>query len=281
MAATSNRVRSTVVIPCFNEAERLNVEAIREFLDRTPTVRLLFVDDGSRDRTGEVLSDLCAKQPGQIEVLALPANRGKAEAVRLGIRRALADGSEFVGFWDADLSTPLSDIPVFERILAARPDLLVVFGSRVRLLGREIDRRALRHYSGRVFATVVSLMLRLAVYDTQCGAKLFRATPQVASLFEEPFHSRWVFDVEIIARLTVLAHEKGMGAIEDLIYEHPLMEWRDVPGSKLNLWAYVELGARCVAHPAALSARAPFGDRRDAGPLSRAGPRFHQALIAP
>jgi dolichyl-phosphate beta-glucosyltransferase len=239
MAATSNRVRSTVVIPCFNEAERLNVEAIREFLDHTPTVRLLFVDDGSRDRTGEILSELCAKQPAQIQVLVLPANRGKAEAVRLGIRRALADGSEFVGFWDADLSTPLGDILVFESILAARPDLLVVFGSRVRLLGREIDRRALRHYSGRVFATVVSLMLRLAVYDTQCGAKLFRATPQVASLFEEPFHSRWVFDVEIIARLTVLAHEQGIGAVADLIYEHPLMEWRHVPGSKLNLRAYV------------------------------------------
>jgi dolichyl-phosphate beta-glucosyltransferase len=238
MATGSDLTRSIVVIPCFNEAERLDVETIREFLEREP-VRLLFVDDGSTDRTGEVLRDLRERLPGRIQVLSLGVNRGKAEAVRLGIRQALSDRSEFVGYWDADLSTPLDDIGVFERILEDRTDLLVVFGSRVQLLGREIERRAWRHYTGRVFATVVSLILRLRVYDTQCGAKLFRVTPAVAALFDEPFHSRWVFDVEIIARLIVLARQQGMRSVEERIYEHPLTRWRDVPGSKLSLWSYL------------------------------------------
>ena len=238
MALSSTR--STVVIPCFNEAQRLDVDAILEYIDQTPWVRLLFVDDGSTDRTREVLSDLHAKRPERLDVLALPSNRGKAEAVRLGVTQALKDGCDFVGFWDADLSTPLRDIDAFARILESRPHLLVVFGSRVRLLGHRVDRRTARHYSGRVFATVVSLTLRLPVYDTQCGAKLFRVTPTTVGLFEEPFHSSWVFDVELIARMIVAARQQGMGGVADLIFEQPLMQWRDVPGSKLNLWSYVK-----------------------------------------
>jgi glycosyltransferase involved in cell wall biosynthesis len=240
MASAPHAARSIVVIPCFNEAQRLDVAGIGDYLDRTPDVRLLFVDDGSTDRTAETLAQLRAGRPERIGVMALPRNRGKAEAVRLGVREALEAGCEFVGFWDADLSTPLRDIEVFARILEERPQLFVVFGSRVRLLGHRIDRIASRHYAGRVFATVVSLMLRLSVYDTQCGAKLFRATPMTARLFEEPFQSRWVFDVELIARLTLLAREQGLPAVEHLIYEHPLMEWRDVPGSKVNLRAYLK-----------------------------------------
>ena len=155
-----------------------------------PRVDLLFVDDGSTDGTARVLSNLAGAAPGRIAVMTLDRNRGKAEAVRLGVLRALEASPRFVGFWDSDLSTPIHDVTPFVQLLESRPDLDMVFGSRVKLLGRHVDRSTSRHFAGRVFATVVSLMLDLAIYDTQCGAKLFRATPRLVRIFEEPFRIR-------------------------------------------------------------------------------------------
>jgi hypothetical protein len=73
------------------------------------------------------------------------------------------------------------------------------------MLGRDIRRSAFRHYAGRLFATFASLQLRLPVYDTQCGAKIFRATPEVVALFGRPFRLRWCFDVEVLSRFDALA----------------------------------------------------------------------------
>jgi dolichyl-phosphate beta-glucosyltransferase len=109
----------------------------------------------------------------------------------------------------------------------------MVFGSRIRLLGRHVHRRAVRHYLGRVFATVVSLMLRLPIYDTQCGAKIFRVTPALSQVLSQPFISRWVFDVEIIARFIVLS-DRDPQPLHDSVYEFPLEKWEDVAGSKVK-----------------------------------------------
>ncbi|MHC5022668.1 MAG: glycosyltransferase [Planctomycetota bacterium] len=233
---------TVIVIPCYNEAERLDDRAFRDAAASQPETRFIFVDDGSTDATRSRLEALAASDPGRLEVLALPRNVGKGEAVRQGFLRAFERGEELVGFWDADLATPLEDIPSFVDLMERRPQLLMVFGARVNLLGRSVQRKLLRHYVGRVFATAAAAALQLPIYDTQCGAKLFRATEEIQELFAEPFRSRWIFDVEIIARLIAARRGTELGPVREVIYEHPLMTWYDVKGSKIRLRDFVVVG---------------------------------------
>jgi dolichyl-phosphate beta-glucosyltransferase len=234
-----------VVVPCYNEALRLDLAAFRGFSLPGRRLRFCFVNDGSRDQTLAVLQRLCAERGGEDLVLDLQPNRGKAEAVRQGLLAALDLAPGLVGFWDADLATPLSELPRLCAILDDNADVDLVLGSRVRLLGRHIERRALRHYLGRVFATGASLTLGLPVYDTQCGAKLLRAGERARRLVSEPFLTRWVFDVELIARLARLARG-GDPPLERRLYELPLLHWTDVPGSKVRPWDFVRSGLELV-----------------------------------
>jgi glycosyltransferase involved in cell wall biosynthesis len=223
--------RTCIVVPCFNEAERLNAAAFSAFAHDHEELCFWFVDDGSRDATPVVLESLCRALPARLGFVSLPENVGKAEAVRLGVGRAFAEGYDFVGYWDADLATPLEEISRFIEVLRQRESCFLVLGSRVQLLGREIERKLSRHYLGRVFATVAAAALGLSIYDTQCGAKLFRNTPTVRRAFEEPFVSRWIFDVELLARIL---QELGSERTREHIVELPLMRWIDVAGSKLT-----------------------------------------------
>ena len=224
----------SVVVPCFNEAGRLPVERFERGLAELPDVAFVFVDDGSTDATAAMLERLRTGAPDRVRVLRLPRNVGKGEAVRAGLLDALQRDARYVGYWDADLATPLTAIATLRDVLEAHPALEMVFGARVQLLGREIRRRALRHYVGRGFATLVSNMLQLAIYDTQCGAKLFRVTASLPELFREPFLTRWVFDVEIIARLIRARRGTNRPPAEAVIYEYPLETWVDIGGSKVR-----------------------------------------------
>jgi glycosyltransferase involved in cell wall biosynthesis len=222
-----------LIVPCYDEAGRFVPGPYAGFLADTPDAALLFVDDGSSDRTPALLAEFCAGSGGHASVLTLPRNLGKAEAVRRGIVRALEESPHFVGYWDADLSTPLDAVRDFLTVLQADRGVNIVIGSRVRLLGRHINRRVVRHYSGRAFATAASLALGIGVYDTQCGAKIFRVNEWLARAFAEPFQSRWLFDVEILARYVA---STGRESAEFSICEYPLKAWSDVPGSKLSAW---------------------------------------------
>lgn len=226
--------RISIVVPCYNEAHRLKVESFRQFLAASDSVRILFVNDGSQDQTEQVLRDACCGYEDRTCILSKPLNEGKAEAVRTGINHALRRfRQDLIGYWDADLATPLGAICGFAMMLDTRPEIEMVFGSRVKLLGRHIERRAVRHYLGRIFATVVSVMLRLPIYDTQCGAKLFRVSEHMAAVFAQPFLSKWVFDVEIIARY-LNVYENEAKRLEEAIYEYPLEQWTDIAGSKVR-----------------------------------------------
>jgi dolichyl-phosphate beta-glucosyltransferase len=223
-----------VVVPCYNEARRFDLAAFQAFLARCADVSLLFVDDGSTDDTPLIIERLRQRHPHRVLTLRLGTNVGKAEAVRRGMQLAIRRRACFVGYWDADLATPLDAISRFRAVLEERPELLLVMGSRVALLGRQIRRRWRRHLLGRAFATAASLVLGLPVYDTQCGAKLFRVTPETAELFRRPFETRWIFDVEILARIVKVTSVMSECAATDVLYEYPLERWHEVRGSRLK-----------------------------------------------
>ena len=237
---------SIVVVPCYNEARRLDTRAFSQFRVNGHWVEFLFVNDGSSDGTLDVLEQVRCTSPDTIRVHDQQPNRGKAEAVRTGLLEALSTDADFVGFWDADLATPLEELRRFLDVLEDRSGVDVVLGSRVKLLGRTIERHPWRHYLGRVFATLVSELLRLPVYDTQCGAKMFRATDELRATLSMPFHTAWLFDVEIIARM-ISADPGGTAAVAQRLYELPLEEWRDVPGSKLTRAAYLRAATSMIA----------------------------------
>ncbi len=235
-----------LVVPCHNEAPRLDPEAFLHFVATHPGVQLVLVDDGSLDATGEILERMRAAAPAAVTTLRHSPRRGKGEAVRAGILAGLAQRAALVGFFDADLSTPLRAIDDFLAVLRDRPAVEFVLGSRVMLMGRDIERKATRHYLGRMFATAASHALDLPVYDTQAGAKILRVNAATATLFAAPFRSAWIFDVELIARYLRLAVAPGEPARRDRLYELVLPAWHDRPGSKLRWYdfvrAVVELG---------------------------------------
>jgi len=227
-----------LVVPCYNESARLAPEEFLRFTVTHPAVRLLMVDDGSGDATGEILERLCASAPATVQVLHRSPRSGKAEAVRAGILAGIEQRAGLVGFLDADLSTPLSVVDDFLAVLRARPTVEFVLGSRVMLLGREVKRSMPRHYLGRVFATAVSHALDLPVYDTQCGAKVLRVNAATATLFAEPFRSPWLLDVELIARYLRLPVAPGEPPRRDRLYELAVPTWHDIPGSKLRWYDF-------------------------------------------
>ncbi len=232
----NNKVSIRIVVPCFNEATRLPVRKLTEFIEAHPNIGFILVNDGSKDQTLYILKDIKSTAPQRIDVLNFTINQGKAEAVRQGFIHAFRSGIDMIGYWDADLSTPLSAIFEYIEVFNENPSVKWVFGSRVRLLGRKIERSTIRHYIGRISATTISVVLNLPIYDTQCGAKLFKVDESLPLIFKDKFISRWIFEVELIARLK--AHLRDSSLPVKIIYEHPLMEWAETAGSKLKATDY-------------------------------------------
>lgn len=216
-----------IVIPCFNEARRLDEGAFLTFVHDRPAVHLCFVDDGSTDDTPGMLQAIAAAAPDRVRVVRQARNGGKGEAVRTGLQWAARERYAMVAYLDADLAAPLDAALGLFDVLADRPELAMAIGSRVKLLGWRITRSERRHYLGRVFATFASITLGLPIYDTQCGAKAIRLVPDVVAQLETPFLSRWLFDVELIARL-----RDAVGA--ERLREVPLAVWEDPGGSSLR-----------------------------------------------
>ncbi|MHA6279842.1 glycosyltransferase [Salinimicrobium sp. CAU 1759] len=231
MEANSNANKIAIVLPCYNEEERFSPELFLAEIALLPEVDFLFVDDGSTDNTFKILKALCEEMEN-LDVIRLERNAGKAEAVRKGVQRILSYSQyTHVGYFDADLATPLSQLNLFLNQLGEENEYQILFGSRIKRAGATIERNQIRHYLGRVMATVVNnTVVKIPVYDTQCGAKLL-TVGLAREIFNDPFISKWLFDIELIARLQ-MAHDREK--VTKMVYEVPLTVWIEKGKTKIR-----------------------------------------------
>lgn len=220
---------TSVIIPCYNEAERLDVEQFIKFAQDHAHIKLVFVDDGSKDRTLATLSDILKAAPDNVDILMMKENSGKAEAVRNGLIFATQRGDNFIAFLDADLATPLDAILDFISVAKRLPEINVVFGSRCGGMGRRVYRKFTRKLVSLMCAFLGRLATGLPIRDTQCGAKLFRNTPEFRRSLSEPFKADWIFDVELFLRIS----EPGISQSHKF-FEFPVIQWTEIPGSKIK-----------------------------------------------
>lgn len=218
---------NAIIIPCFNEAKRLKTEVFINFLSQKEDVCLIFVDDGSKDRTSGILKEIRKEAEARVTIIQLPKNKGKATAIREGILTAASKNVfKSIGYLDADLSTDLDEY--YALLLKMQKDSLdYIIGSRIKMLNTKIERSWFRHLAGRMLATLIDSRYRLGVYDTQCGAKCFSAN-LITEICKEPFKTKWFFDVEILLRIRK-NHLSNHGV------EQPLLKWKNPGGSKLNI----------------------------------------------
>ena len=224
-----------LVIPCYNEAKRLNISAISAALVKYPWLNICFVDDNSSDDTVIVLNNICSNN-SNASYITNPTNLGKANAVHKGIQEGLKN-TEFstLGFLDADLATPFTELEGMRNTFYQNPTTVAVLGSRVKLLGKNIMRKRSRHYLGRFFATLASNILKAPVYDTQCGAKIFsREFAEIS--FKNQMTTNWCFDIEMLFRFKQSTQDKSI--LEKSVVEYPVSEWKDIEGSKIKLIHY-------------------------------------------
>ncbi|OUR98365.1 transcriptional regulator [Flavobacteriales bacterium 33_180_T64] len=231
-----------VVIPCYNEEERLLSKAFTDFIDRNSGYHLCFVNDGSKDKTLEVLYDLQKGREDLITVYNCEKNGGKAEAVRLGmLHMAKKEGLDYIGFLDADLSTDLANFDDLVKTIE-HSDFKIVSGSRISRMGANITKESARKIISLTINFIIRKVLSLDFKDTQCGAKIF-SKDIIEIVFSEKFVTRWIFDVEIFKRITQYF---GLEKAKTMLCEKPLRRWVHVDGSKLSMKDSIKIVGQLV-----------------------------------
>ena len=216
-----------IIVPCYNEAKRLQQKAFVEFSKMHEDVLIYFVNDGSTDETQNILTGL-QKQSVCFFTITLQQNKGKGEAIREGMLQ-LHNNYNYIGYLDADLSTSLDEFySLYQKMLSK--NVSVAFGSRIKKADTVIERSYVRHILGRTIATIIDKKFKLGCYDTQCGAKIF-SSQILNDVIKRPFYTRWFFDVELFIRI-----KKNNSRLNAL--EIPLSVWRNVKGSKLNALSF-------------------------------------------
>ncbi|SFI27297.1 glycosyltransferase [Halpernia frigidisoli] len=230
-------MENVIIVPCYNEEKRLPLEGYCNFLEKEESCKIVFVNDGSSDQTLHVLNNINTKFPAKVEVVDLPKNLGKAQAIQVATIQCLKDfpDAKKIGYLDADLATSLEEWLSISNFIEG--DIVFAFGSRISKIDNNIRRKNYRHYLGRGIATAISTLLRLTVYDTQCGCKVFRRDI-AENLFKESFLSKWLFDVELFFRLK---NSFGAEKMKNICREIPLQKWQDVAESKVQFTYFFRL----------------------------------------
>lgn len=238
MEKKENTFQIGIVVPCYNEAKRIHLDDFAQHIQSHSNHFFCFVNDGSNDGTLEVLNHFSKQFPDQVSVFDNGKNLGKAETVRNGVNHLFSlKKFDIIGFLDADLATPLFEIEPTVQVFENN-NKLIVFGSRIKHLGGNVERRFIRYLLGRIFATVVSnWLLKTPVYDTQCGFKFFKTTV-IEVIFAKEFKSKWFFDIELFCR-TIQTFKST--DINEITQERFLTTWRDVKGSKIKLSDYFKV----------------------------------------
>ena len=220
-----------VVIPCYNEETRLRGESFTAFLDGNLGYHLCFVNDGSKDKTLDVLHSLAKGREDYITVYDCEQNGGKAEAVRQGTLHMLKDKQiDYIGYLDADLSTNFADFDDLVKTISTSK-FKIVGGSRISRMGADIEKSDSRAIISKTINMIIQKILGMSFQDTQCGAKVM--TREIAeNMFQKKFLTSWLFDVEIFIRM-----KKHFGSTEakSMICEQPLKRWVHEDGSKLSM----------------------------------------------
>lgn len=221
------------IIPFYNEEARMNPNELERSFKTYTAVTFLLIDDGSTDRTFSLL-DTLARANTNVICRKNKQNMGKAESIRQGVLTANLTRYEYIAYLDADLATPIAEVIKLLDYALKNPEKNMIMGARIKLLGNKVRRSLVRHYFGRIFATMVSqFILKVPVYDTQCGAKVMKASI-AQNLFYEAFYTKWLFDVEVLLRL-----QKKSVDLSKKVTEIPLYEWIEKGNSKIKWYEFI------------------------------------------
>lgn len=225
-------MKITIIIPFYNEEKRIEIDRFHQIFNNFPQYNFLLVNDGSTDNTNTILDEFKSKFPN-LTILKLDKNIGKAEAIRAAVLSIST--TDFIVYYDADLATPFSELEKLIQFTVLHQNYKMVMGARIKLIGNQVKRSLKRHYFGRIFATIVSqFVLKVAVYDTQCGAKVIDF--EIAKLiFSKPFLSKWLFDVELLKRLQKIHN------LKEVVKEIPLEKWEEIGNSKIKVTDFFKI----------------------------------------
>lgn len=217
-----------LVIPFFNERERLRLSDLRELSERAGgDLDCYLVDDGSTDNFAlEIGSYIINEKLDNVHLIRAPFNIGKSEAIRFGANKIDLREYKFLGITDADFSASPTEIMRLAAI-TIEGESKYVFGARIKSVSNNIETSWFRYVQGQFFNRLVNLIFGHRFLDSQCGLKYFLVDMNLITALMKPFTNRWLFDLEIILRLSKLGKIK----ISEVILE----KWVHTRGSKTSL----------------------------------------------